>query len=71
MSESAPEKRYPCGCVSAWNEGEGRYTCIRRCKEHAERDARYQLRLALQQSHEEQLRRERAPLYQKPFRLLR
>lgn len=71
MSEPVPERWHPCGCVSAWDEGEGRYTCIRRCKEHTERIARSQLRLALQQSHEERLRRERAPLYQKPFSLLR
>jgi hypothetical protein len=57
-----------CGCTATWNDLEGQYNAQHTCNQ-AQQAMRE--RQALQQSHDASKRREDAPLYRKPWNLLR
>lgn len=65
------EVTQPCGCVSVWSDLEGQYHRKHSCPEHTEKKERIRRRIAMQKSHDESKRRGDAPLYRKPFSLLK
>jgi hypothetical protein len=57
-----------CGCTATWNDIEGQYNAIHTCNQ---KQRQMEQRRALQHSADESKRRQDAPLYRKPFSLLR
>jgi hypothetical protein len=60
--------RLACGCPAVWNDREGQYNSRCTCPKPPQQVAQ---RVARQRSHNSSKRRQDAPLYRKPFSILR
>ncbi len=68
MSNTPKDVRLSCGCVSRWNEAQEQYTTQHTCSPQQRRAQRV---AEIQRFNDETARRRHAPLYSRPFNILR